>query len=86
MNLITKEDLIRTNEAYWSMVNRARKIIVAENPEKDAIDVEEINVDPNEDYVFVSWEWYGDCCIRHKSTSYRINEFLSKINKLGETK
>lgn len=79
--LITKEDLIRTNEAYWNIVNRARELLYREHPTKDHIDVDEIHVDPEEGYVFVSWEWWNKDDHRETSTSYRINKFLSLINK-----
>lgn len=91
MSLVTKEELIKTNESYWEIVNRARKLLIKENPDNTGIDVEEIHVDPDEDYVFVSWSgWEPDRnsglfvrpdVHRSRSTSYRINKFLSLINK-----
>ena len=82
--LITKEDLIHTNEAYWYVISRAREALKKENPDKEAVDVDEIHIDPEEDYVFVSWRYYdeaddGTWC--DTSTTYRINKFLSLINK-----
>jgi hypothetical protein len=89
--MITKEDLIHANDVYWELVNRARELLVKENPGNTGIDVEEIHVDPEEDYVFVSWSsWEPDRdsslfirpdVRRSRSTSYRINKFLSMINK-----
>lgn len=89
--IITKEDLINANDVYWELVNRARELLVKENPDNTGIDVEEIHVDPEEDYVFVSWSsWEPDRgsslfirpdVRRSRSTSYRINKFLSMINK-----
>ena len=85
--LITKEDLIYTNEAYWDVISRAREALKKENPDKEAVDVDEIHIDPEEDYVFVSWRYYdeaddGTWC--ETSTTYRINKFLSLINRDAE--
>ena len=91
MKLIPKIDLLYAFDLYWEVVNRARDLLVKENPDNTGIDVEEIHVDPEEDYVFVSWSsWEPDRSSslfirpdvrRSRSTSYRINKFLSLINK-----
>lgn len=87
MKIVTKEELIRTDEAYWDLVDRAREVLKRENPDKESIDVDEIHVDPEDDYVFVSWSYYdgsddGRWC--ETSTTYRINKFLSLVNKDAE--
>lgn len=79
--IITKEDLIYTNEAYWDVINRAGELLHKEHPAMKSIDVDEIHVDPDEDYVFVSWSWRNKEDYGRLSTSYRINKFLSLINK-----
>jgi hypothetical protein len=93
--LITKEDLIYTNDAYWNIVRAAEELLKRDNAKKKGISVDEIHVDPEEDYVFVSWRffeerqnndgtaWNSWC---ETSTSYKINKFLTKINNLEETK
>jgi hypothetical protein len=90
--LITKVALVETNDTYWDLVNRAGKLVREENPDKNVICVDEIHVDPEEDYVFVSWSYWepgkglhvGSDVKRGTSTSYRINKFLSLINKDAE--
>lgn len=87
MKLIPKTDLLNAFDLYWEVVNRAREALKKENPDKEAIDVDEIHIDPEEDYVFVSWRYYdeaddGTWC--ETSTTYRINKFLSLINRDAE--
>lgn len=86
MKLVTKEELIRTDEAYWDLVDRAREALKRENPDKESLDVDEIHVDPEEDYVFVSWGYYDGSDDRwcETSTTYRINKFLSLVNRDAE--
>lgn len=84
VKLVTKEELIRANDSYWDLVDRAREALKRGNPDKESLDVDEIHVDPEEDYAFVSWSYYdgsddGTWC--ETSTTYRINKFLSLINK-----
>ena len=100
MKLIPKTDLLNAFDLYWEVVNRAREVINKKNPDKEEISVDEIHIDPEEDYVFVSWSWWdyeeagrnekpwdygdGDGGRRETSTTYRINKFLSLINKDAE--
>lgn len=81
---ITKEDLIRANDVYRDVCSRALELLKAEFPEYDYIGVDEINVDPEEDYVFVSYSYRKtkDLWTYQESTkTYRINKFLSLINE-----
>ena len=82
--LITKEDLIHTNESYWNVCSRALELLKAEFPDYDYIDVDEIHVDPEEDYVFVSYSYRkteDSWTEQGSSKTYRINKFLTLINK-----
>ena len=81
-NLYTKEDLVYCYQKYWTFCRKAEELVREENPMLNAVSVEDISVDPEADYVFVNWEYVDDIGgICHKSTSYRINRFLFKINK-----
>lgn len=81
--IITKEDLIYTNEAYWAVCSKALGLLKAEFPDYDYIDVDEIHVDQEEGYVFVSYSYRKteDSWTDEGSKTYRINNFLSLINK-----
>lgn len=91
--LITKEELIRTNESYWNIVRAAEEFLKRDNAEKKGISVDEIHVDPEEDYVFVSWRFFEERQNRdgtvwnnwcETSTTYKINKFLSLVNRDAE--
>lgn len=81
--LITKEDLIRTNDVYWDVCLRALGLLKAEFTDYNYIDVDEIHVDPEEGYVFVSYSYRKteDSWNDGGSKTYRINKFLTLINK-----
>ena len=79
--ILTKEQLVKGCSFYWDLCQKAMRLLQHENKGFIGIDVEEIHVDPEEDYVFVSWAYAGDNGYCHTSTSYRINKFLSLINK-----
>ena len=81
--LITKEDLIRANDVYWNVCTRALELLKADFPDYDYIDVDEIHVDPEEGYVYVSYSYRKteDSWTEGGSKTYRINRFLSLINK-----
>lgn len=87
MKLIPKPDLLNSFDLYWEVVNRAREVLKKKNPDKEEISVDEIHIDPEEDYVFVSWRYYDEADDRtwcETSTTYRINKFLSLINEDAE--
>jgi hypothetical protein len=81
--IIAKEDLIRANNVYWNVCTRSLELLKAEFPDYDYIDVDEVHVDPEEDYVFVSYSYSnaGNLCSYKGSKTYRINKFLSLVNK-----
>ena len=81
--IITQEDLIHANDVYWDVCSRALELLKAEFPDYDYIDVDEIHVDPEEDYVFVSYSYRKteDSWNDGGSKTYRINKFLTLINK-----
>jgi len=85
--IITQEDLIHANDVYWDVCSRALELLKAEFPEYDYIGVDEIHVDPEEDYVFVSYSYRkteDSWTDQGSSKTYRINKFLSLINKDAE--
>ena len=81
--IITKEDLTYTNMVYWDVCSKALGLLKAEFPDYDYVDVDEIHVDPEEDYVFVSYSYWKteNSSKEQESKTYRINKFLSLINK-----
>ena len=85
-DLVTKEVLLDCCEKYWSVCSKAAQFLEHEHPGLGGYDVTEIHVDPEEDYVFVSWAYPDYCGYNHTSTSYKINKFLTKINELEEKK
>lgn len=81
--IITKDDLVHTNDVYWDICSRASDLLRAEL-DYYYIDVDEIHVDPEKGYVFVFYSYRkteDSCTYDESSKTYRINKFLSLINK-----
>lgn len=82
--IVTKEDLIRSNDVYWDVCSKALELLKVEFPEYDYIGVDEIHVDSEDGYVFVSYSYRktkGSWTYQEASKTYRINKFLSLINE-----